>query len=252
MKKIDNRVNMFDLPLFSSDKEELLRLISTHLKKGQKPAYIFTPNPEQLVQASTDMTFKHMLQQADWLLPDGVGLVVASKLVALKTGQPALRERIPGVEVVSDLLQLADTNQYKVLLIGGRDYELAQLPPRNFLWTPGYLSVVSPTIEEEQALQHIVREFKPDIVFVAFGAPHQEHWIINHRALLEKNRVKIAMAVGGSFDYLTGQVTRAPQWLRSVGGEWAYRLLRQPWRAQRQTRLVTFVGMTLKELVKKN
>src|SRR5690606_2861034 len=115
---IDNRVNIFDLPLFSSTKEELLNLLATQLKEGTKTAYIFTPNPEQLVQAAQDRRFQHSLQQADLLIPDGIGLVVASKVLAMTNHQPALVERIPGVEVVQDLLELARLEGYRVLLVG--------------------------------------------------------------------------------------------------------------------------------------
>ena len=83
-----------------------------------------------------------------------------------------------------------------------------------------------------------------DILFVALGAPKQEEWIHEN---LPKIDVGCAMGVGGAFDYVAGQVPRAPKWMRKMGMEWSYRLVRQPWRWRRQTKLIEFVGLVLKE-----
>ena len=88
-----------------------------------------------------------------------------------------------------------------------------------------------------------------DILFVAYGFPKQEEWIAKH---LEELPIKAAMAVGGSFDYISRRVDRAPVFIRSAGFEWLYRLIRQPWRIKRQLALVQFVGLVLQEkLIKK-
>lgn len=251
MKKNDNRANLFDLDLFSNDRESLLISLATYLKEGQKPLIIFTPNPEQIVQAERMPEFRADLKQADILIPDGVGLVMASRLLALKNRDVAISERIPGVEVVEDLLHIAQEEGYRVLLIGGRDYDPARLPQDNFVWTPGYEDVQQPTTAEEAAIDSILEKEKPAIVFVAFGAPYQERWVVAHRQQLEKNQVKIVMTVGGAFDMLYGDLARAPGWVRSIGLEWAYRLAQEPHRAQRQKRLPLFVSMTWKEFWKK-
>lgn len=247
---MDNKGKMFDLTLFSNDKESLLISLVTHLKEGQKTAYIFTPNPEQVVQASKNAAFKESLQQADILIPDGIGLVWASRLLSLRGRGDRLTERIPGVEVAEFLLDLAKTAGYRVLLVGGRDYDLARLPQENFVWTPGYEDVNQPTREEESAVRNILEEFKPQIMLVAFGAPAQETWVMEHKAFLEKYQVKLVMVVGGTFDFMSGKIARAPGLVRAVGMEWLYRLVRQPWRAKRQTRLAVFIKMTLSELLK--
>jgi N-acetylglucosaminyldiphosphoundecaprenol N-acetyl-beta-D-mannosaminyltransferase len=77
-----------------------------------------------------------------------------------------------------------------------------------------------------------------DILFVAYGAPEQDKWIARNLARLD---VKMAMGVGGSFDFIAGLVPRAPQWMRDAGLEWLYRLIRQPWRFRRMLRLPRFV-----------
>lgn len=250
MKKIDNEGKLFGLDLFSNDKGSLLSFLRLHLHEGKKAAYIFTPNPEQIIQAKENHQFHSILHQADILIPDGIGLVVASKALALTGKTQPLKERIPGVDVVQDLLEVSRREGYQVLLIGGRDYNPSQLPQENFVWTPGYENIEQPSAAEEAAITKLLEELKPKVVFVAFGAPWQETWLIQHRPLLEKNGVRVAMAVGGSFDYLTGTVPRAPKLIQAAGGEWLYRLLRQPWRAKRQTRLLKFIKLTLQELRK--
>lgn len=83
-----------------------------------------------------------------------------------------------------------------------------------------------------------------DILFVAFGFPKQEEWISKN---LDKIPVKVAIGVGGAFDYLSGKVPRAPFLIRQAGFEWLYRLIRQPWRIKRQLALLEFIYLILKE-----
>jgi N-acetylglucosaminyldiphosphoundecaprenol N-acetyl-beta-D-mannosaminyltransferase len=87
-----------------------------------------------------------------------------------------------------------------------------------------------------------------DILFVAFGFPKQEEWMSHH---INKIPVRVMMGVGGSFDYISGKIPRAPGFLRVVGLEWFYRLAKQPWRWKRQLALVEFLGLVLKEKLKK-
>lgn len=242
MKKIDRLVKIWGMPFFSSDRVELLNLLTSHLKSDSGLTTIYTPNPEQVVLSRENGGFGEILRQGDILLPDGVGLIWASRLLSLKTGQPPLAERIAGVEVVSMLWAEAPTQGWRVLVVGGRQYQ--QLGEQ---WLPGYENVQQPTTAEEAEVVLVIEETQPDIVFVAFGAPWQEQWIHTHRPLLEKAGVSLAMAVGGSFDFLLGKVKRAPVWMQKFGLEWLYRLLQQPWRWKRQLRLLKFIGLTLQE-----
>lgn len=85
---------------------------------------------------------------------------------------------------------------------------------------------------------------KVDILFVAFGSPKQEIWIYEN---LDKLPVKVAIGVGGAFDFLSGKIKRAPFWIRKAGLEWLFRLINQPWRIKRQLALIKFVILILKE-----
>lgn len=254
LKKTGDTSELFGMKLFGRGKKALLTLLEERLLLGEKTLVLFTPNPEQVVQAKDDQSFYSYLTQADYLLPDGVGLVWAAKLLAKRGKAEPLAATIPGVDAVTDLLQLAVAHRWQVLIIGGRDYtDTDQIEYPNgslkLYWTPGYQRVQQPTTQEETELANKITDLQPDLVFVAFGAPYQERWIIEHKHLLEKNHVKLAMSVGGSFDYLLGKVSRAPRWLRSLGLEWLYRLVRQPWRWKRQLRLIRFIGLVGRELV---
>jgi len=277
IKKSDISINLFGLAIFSKDKSILLKQIETSINNSSKLSYIFTPNPEQVIQSrgnsEKSLQFLRDLQTADLLLPDGIGLVWASRYLSLVGKLPAdtppIQERIAGAELVTDICRIvcssSPQNESKVLIIGGRGYsDLAIEQFRSILvrqtsqetksacksapqikWISGYEDVQNQSAQETQTILKVVEEYKPQVLFVAFGAPHQERWLIEHRPELEKAGVKLGMAVGGSFDYLFGIVPRAPKLVQALGGEWLFRLLLQPWRITRQLRLVRFMWLVL-------
>lgn len=256
MKKTDKKELFSKLSFFSKDKDSLLNALFDQVNRGSDLKLVFTPNPEQLIQARQNPDFFKNLTQADYLLPDGIGLVLAFRYLSKQAAYQQLnvpQERIPGVEVVKALVDQAQKSNWKVLLVGGRDYQayletLQSKQPwwkNNFLWLAAYHQVKSSQPAEEQELQEQIKAFQPDIIFVALGAPYQEAWLIEHRDLLAKNKVKLAMAVGGSFDMLLGKLKRAPGLIRKLNLEWLFRLCLQPWRLKRQTRLLKFIKLVL-------
>jgi len=238
----------FQLPFLNTTQDVLINfIISESLKKDHSdPLVIFTPNPEQVVLTQKQPSFLVTLQKADVLLPDGQGIVWASQW--LKGNGESIQERIAGVDVVKALLdQLPKTT--RVLLVGGQNYHLLQYKEHQIRWEPTYQDVKNPQPEEETQLQKVIQEFQPDLVFVAFGAPYQEEWVIAHLGLLKKSGVKLVMVVGGAFDVLLGKVPRAPLFIQHLGLEWLYRLIQQPWRWRRQLRLIEFIGLVGKQLL---
>lgn len=251
---------IFNFDILSASKKELFAHFDNFLvgDKKVKTQIIFTPNPEQIVMAKHNQSFAENLQKADWLLPDGIGLVCASALLKFfgKTNHK-IQGRIAGVELVEYLLQA----NLKSLIIGGRDYvgsfegeafeDIKSLKKiqNNLYWTEGYQEKAEILPVEEEALAKIIAKLKPDLVFVALGAPDQEKWLVEHFNLLQENQVKIAMAVGGSFDFLFAKVDRAPQLWQKIGLEWLWRLIKQPWRGKRQLRLIEFIYLLIREII---
>ena len=252
-------VKLFDFEIFAGKKsvllEEIERLLKLKIKKSSSVFKIFTPNPEQVVQAKKDKEFKKNLKKADILLPDGSGLVFASRVLQAR-GKLAssIEERITGVELVEFVLEMMEKEDLKVLIVGGRDYDCSTEQnsvvevKKNLFWTEAYVEKEKPSVEEEEALEKVIKALKPDVVFVALGAPYQEKWIIEHQDLLDKAEVKVAAAIGGSFDFILGKVDRAPEWMQKFNLEWFHRLVQEPWRWKRQTRLIEFLSILWQEI----
>lgn len=270
MTKKNVRSNFLSyLNLYSSQFDELLKKIefsATHKKSLQ---VIFTPNPEQVVLAEKDKSFAEVLCQADYLVPDGVGLVIASRLFSLVGKGDPIKARIPGVELVSKLLHQAEQQNQTVMVIGGKAYnslsyknwsirdcqgekatKATKKTGKNTLWwTSGYVNAQHPTTAEHTAVLNCIQSVAPDILFVALGAPTQEKWVIENKTALKKAGLQVVMVVGGAFDMLLGKVERAPQWMRSMGLEWLYRLIQEPWRWRRQMSLLAFIKLVFRELI---
>ncbi len=247
MKKNDDSHHLLGINLFSGTLNSLLITLVDQVKQGKKPLVVFTPNPEQFIQARHNPEFMKTLEQADVRVPDGVGLIWADRILAKSSdGQAAgssnITERISGIDLVTSLLDQAAGDTWPVVVLGGRGYESL---PKGVTWIPGYQTISTPTALEEKEVAKQLSSIRPKIVFVALGAPWQEQWILDHLDLLNSSGVKLAMVVGGAFDVITGKLPRAPQVIQRFGLEWAYRLWREPWRWRRQLRLVEFVWLVI-------
>lgn len=190
---------------------------------------IFTPNPEFLVKASNDEYFKYTLNTSDLSLCDGRGIQFVSK---------AKLDRIPGVDFMLEICSIAEEEKKSVYLLGSGSDEVVKKTAENLMKLFPNLSIggwgKGELIDENKISDgdvKVINAVQPDILFVAFGMGKQEKWIMEN---LEKMpSVKIAMGVGGAFDYISGSVKRAPLLMRKIGLEWLYRLIKQPKRIVR-------------------
>lgn len=263
-KYTDKPIILFELSLFGGSMSSLLSILRDRLTGGamgpKQPLTLVTPNPEQVVMTRNNPQLLAAMQDASLRISDGIGLVYASKLLS-KRGEPKLEQRLPGRIVVESLLTLAAERKLSILVLGGRElgdssgklraFSLengASLKADNWHWSPGYEQVSAPTPDEERNLEKVLFSLKPDIIFVCYGAPHQELWLAQHEQLLESAGVSVAMVAGGTFDVLTGKLERPPGWMTRSGLEWLYRLYQEPWRWKRQLSLITFIGLVAGEL----
>ncbi|GIW06539.1 MAG: WecB/TagA/CpsF family glycosyl transferase [Dehalococcoidia bacterium] len=208
----------------------------------RRPRQIVTVNPEFVMLARRLPAFAAVLDAADLAVPDGTGIAWACK----RAGLP-IRSLVRGVELVEALAAAAAREGWRVFLLGAREgvaAEAAAALQRRF---PG-LKVVGTyagraSQDGDAETTAAVRSASPvDLLLVAYGAPAQDLWIARNAADLG---VPVAIGVGGSFDYLSGRIRRAPRWAIQLGLEWLVRLIRQPWRWRRQLALVSFVWLVL-------
>ena len=242
------RISLLQVPIDLVSQDDVLEKIKIYLSTPPRFTHIVSINPENCVIAQQNPAFLSVCQHADLALTDGIGIVFAAWLLGFPTPK-----RIPGSILLPCLLELAGQMSSTALLIGSQANlaeEIAKCysqsyPEATFIGIKGYENKMSPTQKEEEAIEAIVRTTRPHFVFVAFGSPYQELWINTHKSLLQTS---ICMGVGGGFDYLSGAAQKPPESIRSLGLEWLYRLIKQPWRASRQLmRLPLFIALILKQ-----
>lgn len=227
---------IFGIPIFIGGKTQLLTELARHIEKEPGLRVIFTPNPEQISLSFHDPEFKHALEAADLNLPDGQGIVWALG----RTGSKGVK-RLPGREVFRDLISLAKEKKWQVFLLGGRPGSAAKIAGKyGFGFHPGTRDIAHESQVETEVVLSQIKEHRPELVFVAFGAPWQERWVVNNRKSLEEVGVKLVMVVGGAFDYEAGLVPQVPAWVEQFHLEWLWRLLTQPWRWKRQLKGLEF------------
>lgn len=206
-------------------------------------AHVVTLNPEIVMRARRDPAYGDLLERTRLNVPDGVGIIAAARLRRL-----SIPERVTGVDLVDDLAGLAAVHGYRLLLAGAApgvaDRAAAELQRRYPALTPPATLVGQPGPDGDAEAQTVIHKFRPHIVLASYGAPAQEFWL--DRNLRELAPV-VGIGVGGTLDYLAGRIPRAPEPLRRIGLEWAYRLARQPWRWRRMRALPDFARLAILE-----
>jgi len=230
------KIKILDVKIDSLDTKELEEKIKKFLY-DDKANYIVTTNPEFVIRAGEDSEFKNILNKADLSLADGFGLKLMSFLRGINI------RRVSGADLMLKICQIAEQEKKSVFFVGGardvaKDVALKLIERFEELEIAGaehglkFNSFDDKKYQEEnKKLLQRINNKKPDIIFVAFGAPKQEKWIFQN---LDKiYGLKLAIGVGGSFDYYSKKVRRAPKAVRFIGMEWLWRFILQPWRFKR-------------------
>lgn len=264
------RIDILGVKLDRVTKQEALFEIERLLKEGQS-AQIVTVNPEFIIQAQENRQFKEALNQAQLSVPDGIGIRAAAKFLTLdRSRYPIIRffqtllqgifliapsvifypkylntlpETITGVDLSYSIAELSAKKRYSIFLLGAKEGIAEETAKKLKRLYPG-LKVAgcyagSPKREEEEKIINMINKSQPRVLLVAYGTPKQELWI--NRNLKKLTRPTIAIGIGGTFDFISGKVKRAPDWIRKINLEWLYRLVKEPGKRIKRIYLATMV-----------
>jgi N-acetylglucosaminyldiphosphoundecaprenol N-acetyl-beta-D-mannosaminyltransferase len=216
--------------------------------RARQPHVVTTPNPEIVMRAYRDPTFRATLNRGALNIPDGIGLVLASSF-----GRRRLRAHVQGTDLVLLLARESVRAPQRWFLLGGEPGVAERAAGALVGRFPG-LEVVgaepgSPLAEHDALMRKRVAAAGPvDVILVAYGAPKQEAWLDRNLAALG---IPVGIGVGGVFNYLSGATPRAPRWVRRAHFEWLHRLVSQPWRWRRQLVLPVFGWLAMTEALRR-
>ena len=211
---------------------------------GDRTCYAVTPNAEIAYEALHDEKLRALINGADLVLPDGAGVVLASKL--LKT---PLKQKVAGIEFAQNLLPILEETGKRLFLLGSKP-GVAELAAEKMLQKHPKLCVCGTMdgyFKDDSEAVARINAARADVVFVCLGAPKQEYFMQKHASELN---VRLMIGLGGTLDGIAGTVRRAPQWMIRLQLEWLYRLIKQPSRLGRMMRLPKFVFAAIKKRMK--
>lgn len=221
--------HLLDIDLKNLTMVEAVGLIGTNLEQ-KKQCTIFFANPDCLNKMISDQEYFTILKTGDYIFPDGIGLVIAGKML-----QTPLKENINGTDMLPYICKMAALKNHSIFLLGGKP-GIAEKAGENISKKYGVTLAGSAHgyfdhQTESDDIIKIINNSGASILLVAFGAPLQEKWISRHRHQLKP---EVLMGVGGLFDFYSGTISRAPGWIREIGFEWVYRMLQEPGRMWRR------------------
>jgi len=218
--------------------EEAGEITKKLIKESNKSCKIVVaPNTEFIMMAQKDEEFYNILQSAELATPDSVGVMLGGKFQ-----KNPFKQRIPGQEYFRKVLEVGEKENWTFYLLGGRG-EVPKIATENLkkiypnVNIVGYHEGFFEEDSEKEVIQEI-NELKPNVLFVAMGAPIQEKWIAKHKNEL---KVDIAAGQGGTFDYEAGRIKRAPKVIQKLGIEWLWRLILEPSRIFRMVVLPIYL-----------
>ncbi|MFZ5988701.1 MAG: WecB/TagA/CpsF family glycosyltransferase [Bacillota bacterium] len=235
-----NTVDILGIPVDNVTMEEAVNRVEEFLQSSEINT-VYTPNAEIMMAAQRDPSLKKILCGANLLVPDGAGVVLASKIL-----KPSLKERVAGFDLTKNLFNRASNKNVRFFFLGGKP-GVAEEAAENLKKDNIRIEVVGirdgyfPKGEEDQVINQI-NSSGADVLLVALGAPRQEKWIHENKKRLN---VKVCIGVGGTFDVLAGKTKRAPEFFQKSGLEWLYRLYKEPWRFIRMLDLPRFILLVI-------
>tara|TARA_B110000977_G_scaffold198995_1_gene285189 strand:+ start:616 stop:1326 length:711 start_codon:yes stop_codon:yes gene_type:complete len=230
--------------------QETLGIINEGISENKSIHHVVV-NAGKIVAMQTDSELRESVNQANLINADGQAVVWASRLL----GKP-LKERVAGIDLMTSVIDLAHSKNYKVFLLGAKEDIVKKVAAQysskysNKLisgYRNGYFSS-----EDETGIADQIAQSGANILFVAISSPAKEKFLYKHRKALAK--VNFIMGVGGSFDVVSGLVKRAPIWMQRSGLEWLYRMLQEPQRMWKRYLIgnTKFILLVIKEWSRKS
>ncbi len=230
------QVSILGLPIENVTMEEAVNEVYGFFA-ARESKMIITPNAEILQMFDQRPEVREALMQADYVVPDGVGVLLAAK----RLGQP-LKEKVAGIELGTHLLERSAQEGKRIFFLGAKPGVAEAAKKEVEKKMPGIQIVgvqdgyFKP--EEEPALIGRINGLDVDMLFVCLGAPKQELWMAAHKKDL---KVGAMLGLGGTLDVLGNNVKRAPRWMIDLKLEWLYRVAKEPWRIGRVASLPKFL-----------
>ena len=230
--------NILGYKVFNGTKENFLREIDKRDK-----TIVISGNPEILYSGLENENLNKLFNGKDSIIiPDGVGTVIAAKMV-----KNPVKEKIAGIEVMKAIIEKCEKEGKGIYLLGAEE-EILKLCKENIKKTFPNIKIVGShngffDLNNCNDIIEDIKKSNPWGLFIAMGCPRQENFIVNY---IDELNCNFYMPVGGSFDVFAGKVNRAPKWMLSLGLEWLYRVLKEPWRIKRLGVIPKFLLRVLK------
>lgn len=245
---MQKRINILNCPIDVLTMKETVDIIDNSIASN-KPLQHVVVNAAKIVTMQKDEKLAHAIVNSDIINADGQAVVWASRLLK----QP-LPERVAGIDLMQNLIELAYEKEYKVFLLGAKEEVVRKVAERyqqqyNNNIIAGYRNGYFDKKDEKEIVREISKS-NADILFVAIPSPKKELFLNQYSSELN---IPFVMGVGGSFDVISGQLSRAPEWMQKYGLEWFYRLIQEPkkmWKRYLYTNGM-FLWLTLKERLSK-
>ena len=213
---------LFGLDFYNKDLENIKNDLENIILNNEKVS-IYTPNVDHIINIKKDADVMKEYSKANYIIADGWPVVVAGKIKKKSV------HRITGVDLMDELLEIANKKELNIYVLGATNETLDKLKDNiakkflkinNINYHDGYFSE-----SDNNEIINNINKSKADILFVGMGSPKQELWISEN---IENLNINIAIAIGGALKIYSGEVERAPKWIQKIGMEWFYRFLKEP------------------------
>ena len=239
------RINLLDTTVDNLTMQETLSVVQETIENKSQLHHVVV-NAGKIVAMQKDLQLRRSVNESDLINADGQAVVWASKIL----GKP-LKERVAGIDLMNNLIELAHKKSYKIFFFGAKEEIVKTVVDKTSKsYSPeiiaGYRNGYFDKKEEQRIATEIANS-GANILFVAISSPTKENFLYNNREVLKE--VNFVMGVGGSFDVVAGKVKRAPFWMQKSGLEWFYRLAQEPRRMWKRYVIgnAKFVYLVIKE-----